>query len=53
MDLITLVVVLIIIGAALAIVPMDAQIKRAIVIVVLVVVALLVLRAFMPPIRIH
>jgi hypothetical protein len=52
MDLLGLVIVLIVVGAALYVVPMDAQIKRAIVVVVCVVVALLLLRAFLPPIPI-
>lgn len=53
MDLITLVILLIIIGAAISIVPMEASIKRAIVILVLVVVALILLRAFVGPVPIN
>ncbi len=52
MDLLGLVIVLIVIGAALAIVPIDPQVKRTIVIVVLVVIALILLRAYLPPIPI-
>lgn len=52
MDLLALVILLIIIGAALYIVPMEPKIKNAIVVLVLVVVALLILRAYLPPIQI-
>lgn len=52
MDLLALVVVLIIIGAALYIVPMEPKIKNAVVVLVLVVVALLILRAYLPAIPI-
>lgn len=52
MDLLGLVIILIIIGAALALVPMDPQVKRAIIILVLVVVALILLRAYLPKINI-
>lgn len=51
MTLLSLIVALILIGAALAIVPMEERIKRAIVVVVLVVVALMLLRAFLPDVR--
>jgi hypothetical protein len=52
MDLLALVIVLIVIGAALSIAPIEPQIKRGIVIVVLVVIALILLRAYLPPIPI-
>jgi hypothetical protein len=52
MDLLGLVVVLIIVGAALYIVPLEPKIKNAIVVLVLVVVALLILRTFLPRIPI-
>ncbi len=53
MDLISLVIVLVVVGAALSLVPMDASIKRAIVIVVCVVVALVLLRAFVGPLPVR
>ena len=52
MDLLGLVIVLVVVGAALSLVPMDPVIKRTIVIVVCVVVALILLRAFLPPYQI-
>lgn len=52
MDLVGLVIILIVVGAALTIVPMDPKIKYAIIVLVLVVVALLLLRTFLPRIPI-
>ena len=53
MDLIGLVILLIVVGAALYIVPMDAGIKRAVIVVVLVVVALVLLRTFLPSVSLN